>query len=72
MTLAPDVLIIGTIKMLAQLGETQKIVELCDEWLSTFDLRPELDGISADWCECKVTPRVDGICVTCGKPRLPF
>lgn len=36
----PVVLIIGTIKMLAQVGATEKIVELCDEWLETFANSP--------------------------------
>ena len=36
----PDVFVIGTIKMLAQLGQTEKIVELCNEWLDKFESRP--------------------------------
>lgn len=37
MSYTPDVFVIGTIKMLAQLGQTEKIVELCNEWLDKFE-----------------------------------
>lgn len=37
-----DVFVIGTIKMLAQIGETEKIVELCNEWLEKFESRPTM------------------------------
>lgn len=36
----PFVLVIGTIKMLAQIGATEKIVEVCDEWLDAFANSP--------------------------------
>lgn len=36
----PDVFVIGSIKMLAQIGEVEKIVELCNEWLDKFESRP--------------------------------
>jgi len=48
----PDVFVIGTIKMLAQLGDTAKIVEVCDEWLDRFISRP--------------TPRALDECHRCG------
>ncbi len=37
----PDVFVIGTIKMLAQLGQTEKIVELCNEWFDKFEARKD-------------------------------
>lgn len=32
-------------------------------------VRSEQNG--AEYCTCQVTPRIDGICVTCGLPRAP-
>ncbi len=40
----PDVLVIGAIKMLAQIGDTEKIVEVCNEWLDRFTSRPTQDA----------------------------
>lgn len=51
----PDVFVIGTIKMLAQLGQTEKIVELCNEWLDKFEAAQQpraLDAAAPYACDC--------------------
>ncbi len=47
-------------------GEVNKI---CKKILTVVLLGAEKTS-REDWCQCKVTPRINGICVTCGMPRL--
>ena len=67
----PDVFVIGSIKMLAQIGEIEKIVELCNEWLDKFESRPTplaVDVANA-FCKCIVPQwEIREECGVCGKP----
>ena len=47
----PFVFVIGTIKILAEIGATEKIVELCNQWLDVFESaeQPSAEG-KCLWC----------------------
>lgn len=69
MASTPPVFVIGTIKMLAEMGLTEKIVDVCNEWLDEFLSSPTphaLDGAGTS-PEYGATSN----CVDCGK-RIVF